>query len=243
MFKKEKIIICILILLIGLISIGETFISLNKVKISTDIPNKQTPVEIKEPVKEIEHFNRLMIVAHPDDDTIFGGAHLLKDEFVVVCVTCGINSPRLKEFKKVMVTTEDKYIYLKHSDLVKGFISNWYYEESEINDELENIINSRDWDLIVTHNPDGEYGHIHHKKLNKMVTSIVTDKSKLYYFGYFHEKCDIKEDDPFVLDNEILERKKELLSIYKSQRLNDKSRYLYMFSHEDWIKYEDWNKV
>ena len=25
-------------------------------------------------------------------------------------------------------------------------------------------IDSKDWDKIVTHNPDGEYGHIHHKK-------------------------------------------------------------------------------
>ena len=29
----------------------------------------------------------LMIVAHPDDETIWGGSHLLKGHYLVVCLT------------------------------------------------------------------------------------------------------------------------------------------------------------
>ena len=36
----------------------------------------------------------LMIVAHPDDETIWGGSHLLKGHYLVVCLTNGNNEKR-----------------------------------------------------------------------------------------------------------------------------------------------------
>lgn len=52
-------------------------------------------------------------------------------------------------------------------------------------------IDSKDWDKIVTHNPDGEYGHIHHKKVSKYVTMILKKEDKtnqLVYFGTYTSK-------------------------------------------------------
>ena len=43
-----------------------------------------------------------MIVAHPDDETIWGGGHLLQDDYLVICLTNGNNQIRAKEFEKVM---------------------------------------------------------------------------------------------------------------------------------------------
>ena len=41
----------------------------------------------------IKNFNNLMIVAHPDDETLWGGKNLIKDDFFVVCLTNGYNKP------------------------------------------------------------------------------------------------------------------------------------------------------
>ena len=95
-------------------------------------------------------YNKLMVVAHPDDDTIFGGAHLINDDYLVVCVTCGSNKTRVKEFEKVMSETNDKYIMLNHSDVVNGYISKWENEYDLIEKELKEIIQSNDWKMIVT---------------------------------------------------------------------------------------------
>ncbi|MDD4547989.1 MAG: hypothetical protein PHI05_04535 [Bacilli bacterium] len=70
------------------------------------------------PVKvnpNIEHLNldgidKLMIVAHPDDETLWGGVELLKDDYLVVCITCGEQKNRSVEFEKVMRISNNKYI-------------------------------------------------------------------------------------------------------------------------------------
>lgn len=231
--------ICFNIIGILLLTISQLFLFNFYFDKKIELKNKQTKepevIEIKKEEKKI--YNKLMIVAHPDDDTIFGGEHLVDDDYVVVCVTCGVNPTRLQEFKTVMNYSDDKYIYLKHTDLYRGFISRWSGEKDDVKDDLEQIINSQNWEMIVTHNPDGEYGHIQHILINEIVTKEVEDKSKLYYFGKYYTNDYIKEEDN---NNETFNKKKPMLEMYKSQRLNEKSRYNYMFRHEDWIKYEEW---
>ena len=199
--------------------------------------NTNTEVNIKK--KKIE-YNKLMIVAHPDDDTIFGGAHLIEDDYTVVCVTCGVVDYRLKEFEKAMKYSKDKYYYLSHTDLESNsIISNWEKEKDIIKAELKDKINSQDWDLIVTHNPEGEYGHKHHKMISEFVTNIVENKDKLYYFGKFKAKGTI--DDTPTLNDKLFNLKKEMLSLYKSQpSCTNKGKLTYAFDHENWIKYNDW---
>ena len=36
----------------------------------------------------------LMIVAHPDDETIWGGSHLINGNYTVLCITNGNNKKR-----------------------------------------------------------------------------------------------------------------------------------------------------
>ena len=49
---------------------------------------------------DIDTYQNIMIVAHPDDETIWGGGHLLKDKYLVICLTNGNNKTREKEFVK-----------------------------------------------------------------------------------------------------------------------------------------------
>ena len=46
------------------------------------------------PEHALDDYDSLMVVAHPDDETIWGGAHLLKGKYVVVCITNGNNRTR-----------------------------------------------------------------------------------------------------------------------------------------------------
>ena len=43
-----------------------------------------------------------MIVAHPDDETLWGGANLLKERYFVVCLTNGYDLIRSNEFKEIL---------------------------------------------------------------------------------------------------------------------------------------------
>ena len=179
-----------------------------------------------------------IIVAHPDDETIFGGAHLLNDKYTVVCVTCGVIDFRVVEFEEVMSKTNDDYIMLGFTDRIDktGPISDWYYEYNDIYNTLNDIIKNSEWDLIITHNPNGEYGHIHHMMLSEMVTNI-TNKNNLYYFGHWYPDGGIGDK----LNDEIYNRKMdELISIYyRSQGIALNYNYD-ILPYENWIKATEW---
>ena len=129
---------------------------------------------------------KLMIVAHPDDEVLWGLSELVNDKYFVVCITCGSRYDRVKEFERVMKYLNTDYIMLDYPDKVNGERSDWKSEYSSITNDLKRIITYKKWDKVVTHNKEGEYGHIHHKMTNKIVTGISTDN--LYYFGKYYRK-------------------------------------------------------
>ena len=52
----------------------------------------------------------LMIVAHPDDETLWGGAHIADGGYLVVCITNGYNATRSAEFQVVTQTSKNEAI-------------------------------------------------------------------------------------------------------------------------------------
>ena len=181
----------------------------------------------------------VMFVAHPDDETLWGGNGLYKDKYLVVCITCGVDARRVEEFKKVMDVTGDDYMMLSYPDLVDGKRSRWDDEWDAISSDIDKILGLKEWDLIVTHNPDGEYGHIHHKMTNKLVT-IYADKSKLYFFGRFHYGKIPNADKLYRLtDEEFAFKKDKVLPLYVSQ-YNTIRALSNMIHYESWISYEEW---
>lgn len=193
---------------------------------------------------DLSKAKKLMIVAHPDDETLWGGAHLLEDDYLVVCITCGNNRTRSKEFKKVMKKTNDQYIMLGYPDKVLGVRSNWKQESSAIYTDLKKIISMKKWELIVTHNEEGEYGHIHHIKTHTIVTNIYNELNigePLYFFGKYYTKFAIAvmNELPSEINDELYDTKvNELINMYKSQDFI-KEKFNQMFKYEDWILYEN----
>lgn len=187
-------------------------------------------------------YDKLMIVAHPDDETLWGGGHLIDDNYVVVCVTCGKNKIRLNEIRRVLKKTDDNLISLWYPDKVRGKRSDWKKCYDNIENDLDKVINAYDWKVIVTHNTDGEYGHIHHKMLNKMVTDIYDREDiegKLFYFGKYYTKSNVyvlRSKQNKYNPNSINEKKK-LIKMYHSQGFI-KKMFNHMTEYEDWIEYE-----
>ena len=202
----------------------------------------------KNDLKGFYHWNdvdNLMIVAHPDDETIWGGAHLLKGKYLVVCLTCGTNKKRDNEINEVLKISGDYLIVLGNPDKTMGRRNDWKKNKNNIYNELKYIINKKKWNEIVTHNPYGEYGHIHHKMTSSIVTQICKENNldNLYYFGMYYSKKNIsKINNSQKIDYYSLSNKMKMIETYKSQSFIKKS-FNQMFEYENFIKYDDWDNV
>lgn len=230
MSKKNIIIFSIVIILLIIIS---TLLILKY---------NEEEIDLYDDLK-LDGYNKLMIVAHPDDDMLWGGSRLIEDNYLVVCITCGVDKTRVKEFKRVMKETNDQYLMLGYPDKTNGKRDDWVSSKESMLKDFEKILSLKDWELIVTHNPFGEYGHNHHKMTNEFVTSKVSDKDKLYYFGVYYSKANIGPniDKMGTIKEDTLKKKIEILKLYKSQSFIMTS-FDHMIEHEDWVSYKDWQE-
>lgn len=201
--------------------------------------NSKIYVDKKPEHIDLKGIKKLMIVAHPDDEMIWGGSHLMADDYLVVCITCGSQRNRVMEFEKVMRKTDDAYLMLGYPDKTKGKKDNWESVYEDIYQDLKHIIEYQDWQTIVTHNPDGEYGHIHHTMTSSMVSDIASH-DLLSYFGKYYKKGEVPIELEKIGEKQ-LRQKEEILSIYASQK-NVTKGLKHMFNMENWVTYHGWTK-
>ena len=158
----------------------------------------------------------LVIVAHPDDETIWMGNTLLKNSnkwnTTILSLCRRDDSDRAPKFAKICK------IYN-----ARGFMSD--LEDEKLNkiplDEAMRRIKkfSGKYDIIFTHNKNGEYGHIRHKDVHKAVNRMLQDKllscKELVYFSYEKKgkyAYPKKNSDRFINFNKtFLKRKKQLI--------------------------------
>ncbi|MED2972442.1 PIG-L family deacetylase [Fictibacillus sp. B-59209] len=147
--------------------------------------------------------NKLMVVAHPDDEIIFGGDELIQEKgWKVICISEGNNDTRSQEFKAAMKKVEAEYEIWSFKDAWTEHVN-----RPKLEQELQRIIHERPYRKIVTHNLQGEYGHPEHKALSEIMNSIV--KENLFMFDLSLEE---------VLQVDILKQKLEILEVYESQK-------------------------
>lgn len=190
---------------------------------------------------DLTNINKLMIVAHPDDETLWGGGHLLEEDYLVVCITCGRSRTRANEFEKVMKETNDAYIMLGYKDAFFNMKSKWVNIKENIEKDIQDILNLKDWQVVVTHNPEGEYGHLHHILTSNIVTEVYHGDN-LYYFGHYYHKNNISEviDELIPLNEKTFRIKKDiLLKNYRSQ-FYPKNKHRQMMLYENWVKKSEW---
>lgn len=193
---------------------------------------------------DLSKVNKLMIVAHPDDETIWGGGHLIDGGYLVVCITDGYNKTRKNEFDTAVKHLNETNIplILNFPDKTFNKRDNWFGIKGKIEDAVDKCINLKDWELIVTHNKEGEYGHIHHKMTSSIVRSEYKKLDKqnpLYLFGTYHSKKKLPNYEASMtpMSEELYNKKVEVLKDFKSQEKVIDSLF-HMMKYENWTKYD-----
>ncbi|NBK97724.1 MAG: PIG-L family deacetylase [Erysipelotrichia bacterium] len=194
-------------------------------------------------------YDSLMVVAHPDDETIWGADHLINGNYVVVCLTNQDNKTRSKEFTQIMKASHSQGLILAYPDKTNGKRDDWQSSKKKIQNDLAYLIKKYPFKQIVTHNPEGEYGHKHHIMTSQIVTNIVKENhelDRLYYFGKYVKKRDMQKmrssqwlQTP--LSAPSLTKKKQLTKLYSSQAKVMK-HLKHMFAYENWLSYNEWYK-
>lgn len=187
----------------------------------------------------------LMIVAHPDDEILWGGKALIEDDYLVVCITNGWNKTRKAEFFEVMNATNNIGLILDYPDKIFGQRSDWSFCKNSISKDLNTIISYKKWNKVVTHNQKGEYGHIHHIMTHNLVKKACDNtnfQGQQYYFGKYYKKVTLEamtEDElPSSISEEIINKKTELAKKYVSQKGTIKS-LAHMIPYENFTLREE----
>ena len=116
--------------------------------------------------------DKLLIIAHPDDEVLWGGMNLLSQPgWFVICST-HLNDPiRSHEFFTTMS-------YCNVTRYIMFDVNDEYTEDPKVADKLYDgtlfdkfikKLSKKSWNLVLSHNDSGEYGHEHHKKVHRLV--------------------------------------------------------------------------
>ena len=142
----------------------------------------------------------LCIVAHPDDCVIFARPFIETHpefEWRILYLTYCDFEPRGKEMAQYWRKRGIITIHLGYTDTYKDMENNELSFDSE--SAARAILNiGRDYDLILTHNEDGDYGHIHHQFVSKSAQLI--EKPKVYFANHEQANMECRERTPMALN-------------------------------------------
>ena len=116
--------------------------------------------------------DKLLIVAHPDDDVLWGGINLLMQSgWFVVCASHLSDPIRSLEFYRTMsFCSVTRYVMydIKEEYTEDPDESDKQFYGTPFEDGLAQL-SKHNWKLVLTHSDIGEYGHEHHRTVHRMV--------------------------------------------------------------------------
>ncbi|MBK5244945.1 MAG: PIG-L family deacetylase [Eubacteriaceae bacterium] len=132
--------------------------------------------------------NIAVIVAHPDDETLWCGGFMLMHPNCnwFVASLCRKNDPdRAPKFKKVLKIFNAKG---EMGDLDDG-PEQKPLDKKEVKKAILALLPKQNFDLIITHSPQGEYTrHLRHEEIGSAVMELWNDKKiaskELWLFAY-----------------------------------------------------------
>ena len=129
-----------------------------------------------------------IIVAHPDDETLWAGGTILSHpswKWFIVCLCRGNDKERSSRFYSALKTLK--------SEGIMGFLDDGPEQKPLDEEEVERVILEllppHHFDLIISHNPSGEYTrHLRHEETGKAVIRLwhkgKISASELWIFAF-----------------------------------------------------------
>ena len=168
--------------------------------------------------------NALVVVAHPDDETIWMGGIILKNpevNWTIFSVCRSSDSDRAPKFRKVCEYYNANAII---ADMEDDGILNIKDSVPAIKKIISKNLRVKKFDHIFTHGQNGEYGHARHKGVHQGVKELFITKkltaNNLIFFNY--SKINNKEFSPlkqkgrstylFYLSKKEFKKKKQVMA-------------------------------
>jgi len=116
--------------------------------------------------------NVAIIVAHPDDETLWAGGTILSHpswKCFIVCLCRRSDTERSTKFYEALKILKSEGIM---GDLDDG-PDQKPLDEKEVQRAIPDLLPARHFDLIISHNPSGEYTrHLRHEEVSKAVIKL-----------------------------------------------------------------------
>jgi LmbE family N-acetylglucosaminyl deacetylase len=139
----------------------------------------------------------VVIVAHPDDETLWAGGTILSHpswKCFIVCLCRGSDTERAPKFYKALKVLKSEGIM---GDLDDG-PDQKPLDKKNLDRTILELLPTKHFDLIISHNPTGEYTrHIRHEEIGKAVIRLWnTGKISIPELWTFAYENTINEDYP-----------------------------------------------
>ena len=129
-----------------------------------------------------------LIVAHPDDETLWAGGTILRHpswQCFIVCLCRGSDNERAPRFYKALQVLKSEGIM---GDLDDG-PEQKPLDEKKVERAILDLLPPKHFDLIISHNPTGEYTkHLRHEEASKAVIKLwhafKISTNELWTFAY-----------------------------------------------------------
>lgn len=172
----------------------------------------------------------LVVVAHPDDETIWMGGTLSSNNWNVTIVSLCRKHDKDRAPKFLRVCKEYNARCFM-SDLEDDSLLE--IDVNEVIERINSMIDKSEYDYIFTHGENGEYGHKRHIDVHNAIKKMINDGElkckKLFFFSYSKRgnECYAKRNsDRFIIFKNLysINKKRLIQELYGFNKFSFEGR-------------------